>query len=69
MNITSHNFNLTELFYLHSSFICRALLFADDTTLQLKSTNLPKLYLKANYNLKLAEEWFNTNFLILHLLK
>ena len=32
-----------------------ALLFSDDTTLQLCSTNLPKLYQKANYNLKLAE--------------
>ena len=37
-----------------------ALLFADDTTLQITSTNLHKLYQKDNYNLKLAEEWFNT---------
>ena len=43
-----------------------SLLFADDTTLQLLGTNLSNLYLKANYNLRLAEEWFNCNLLTLN---
>ena len=43
-----------------------ALLFADDTTLQITSKNLNNLYLKANYNLRLAEEWFNCNLLSLN---
>jgi hypothetical protein len=43
-----------------------SLLFADDTTIQLTSNNLPHLYVKANQNLKLAEEWFNTNLLTLN---
>ena len=43
-----------------------ALLFADDTTLQLTSKNINHLYIKANYNLRLAEEWFNCNLLSLN---
>ena len=43
-----------------------ALLFADDTTLQISSVNLSQLYQKANYNLRLAEEWFNCNLLSLN---
>ena len=43
-----------------------ALLFADDTTLQLTSKNLNHLYIKANYKLKLSEEWFNCNHLSLN---
>ena len=36
------------------------------TTLQLTTNNLNHLYLKANHNLRLAEEWFNTNLLSLN---
>ena len=59
------------LIYINDFYKCldqdvAALLFADDTTLQLSSTNLPYLYQKANHNLKLAEEWFNTNLLSLN---
>ena len=43
-----------------------SLLFADDTTLQITGTNLANLYVKANYNLLLAEEWFNSNLLTLN---
>ena len=42
------------------------ILFADDTTLQLISGNLPHLYLKANSNLRKAEEWFNINLLTIN---
>ena len=42
------------------------ILFADDTTLQLISSNLPHLYLKANYNLRMAEELFNVNLLTIN---
>ena len=56
------------LIYINDFYKClekdvAALLFADDTTLQLSSANLSYLYQKANYNLILAEEWFNTNLL------
>ena len=43
-----------------------SLLFADDTTLQLVGKNLSHLYVKANYNLRLAEEWLDTNILTLN---
>ena len=43
-----------------------SLLFADDTTLQFTSNDLLSLYRKANHNLNLAEEWFNTNKLSLN---
>ena len=43
-----------------------SLLFADDTTLQTSSNNLTLLYNKMNYNLHLAELWFNTNLLSLN---
>ena len=43
-----------------------ALFFADNTTLQLSGKNLSHLYVKTNYNLRLAEEQFNTNVLSLN---
>ena len=45
------------------------LLFADVTTLQLIGKNLSLLYVKANYNLRLAEECFNINLLSLNTTK
>ena len=43
-----------------------AIIFADDTTLQCSSPNIYSLYAKVNKNLRLAEEWFDTNRLTLN---
>jgi hypothetical protein len=44
---------------------CKAILFADDTTLYLSSSNIQQLYTSTNIYLQLLDEWFRSNKLSL----
>ena len=52
-----------------SSELLFTLLFADDTTLQISSSNIYELYNKANRELKIISEWFKANKLTLNISK
>jgi len=45
---------------------CKAILFADDTTLYLSSSNIEQLYISTNIDLQLLDEWFRSNKLSLN---
>ena len=53
----------------NSSTLFFALLFADDTTLQISSANINELYEIANRELKIVSEWFKANKLTLNVSK
>ena len=50
----------------NSSKLVLFLLFADDTTLQISSSNIKELYLTANRELELIYQWFKANKLALN---
>ena len=52
-----------------SSKVLFFLLFVDDTTLQLSSSNIYELYCTANKELKQVSEWFKANKLTLNINK
>ena len=49
--------------------VCKAILFADDTTIYCSSNNIQDLYIKANYELESLSEWFRSNKLSLNVSK
>ena len=53
----------------NSSKLLFVLLFADDTTLQMSSSNLYELYNTANRELRIVSEWFKANKLTLNISK
>ena len=48
---------------------CKAILFADDTTLYSSSSNFQELYQSTNTDLKQLDEWFRSNKLSLNVRK
>jgi hypothetical protein len=48
---------------------CKAILFADDTTLYLSSSNIQQLYQSTNTDLEYLDEWFRSNKLSLNVSK
>ena len=53
----------------NSSKLMFVLLFADDTTLQISSSNIHELYNRANKELQVVSEWFKANKLTLNVSK
>ena len=49
--------------------VCKASLFADDTTIYCSSNNIQDLYIVANYELESLSEWFRSNKLSLNVSK